>query len=262
MYGRDILQHFAQIANIYRNVRTLDPEPIYVMKNLLQEYNNWKKVRLRVLDIGAGTGRYTELFIKLIGESKLNVFASDASYEMLSTAKNYLSRYQANFVNTLAENLPFKAESVDVILTFNAIHHFDFQSFISEAGRILSRGGLLFIYTRTQEQNKRTIWGQFFPEFAQRETRLFYMNELTEKLNSLENFSLVDKREFKYRRVSRLDNLLSKAFAKHYSTFYFYSDDELREAIEVFKQRILDNYENPDMIEHTDENVLFSLKKK
>ena len=256
------IEHFSQIAPFYRNLRTLDPEPIYRIKDFLFRYDSVENSKLNVLDVGAGTGRYTELFAKLIGLERVNLFASDASYNMLLTASGYLSKYQTVLVNSIAESLPFKDESFNVILTFNAIHHFDFDLFMFEVSRVLKTGGFLFIYTRTQEQNRRTIWGKFFPGFVEKEKRLFYKKDIVRRLTELEGFDLIYMEEFKYKRCSTLEELMTKVFARHYSTFYLYTDEELKRSAEVFQKRIVDNFGDLNKIEHIAENILFVLKKK
>ncbi len=66
--------------------------------------------------------------------------------------------------------------------------------------------------------------------------------------------------EFEYPRTSTIDELVKKAFAKHYSTFYLYRDDEHIQAIEVFKENLLKHYQS-DLIYYTDENTLIALRK-
>ena len=57
------------------------------------------------------------------------------------------------------ETLPFRAASCDVMTCFNAVHHVDLARFAGEASRVLTPSGQLIVYTRTPEQNRRTIWG-------------------------------------------------------------------------------------------------------
>ena len=71
-----------------------------------------------------------------------------------------------------AEQLPLRAASLDVVTAFNCVHHFDLGRFLTAAARVLKPGGQLFIYTRTPQQNARTIWGQYFPGFTEHEQRL------------------------------------------------------------------------------------------
>jgi ubiquinone/menaquinone biosynthesis C-methylase UbiE len=112
----EILKHFAQIAPVYRKVRTLDPEPIFAIKDILLKHMKLKKP-IKAADIGAGTGRYTELLIKVLSPSKVKAFLVDASFEMLQVAQSYLKeKYDCYFINSFAENLPFKNDTFDVIL--------------------------------------------------------------------------------------------------------------------------------------------------
>ncbi len=45
---------------------------------------------------------------------------------------------------------------------FNGVHHFDLARCAGEAARMLTPAGQLVAYTRTPEQNRRTIWGHHF----------------------------------------------------------------------------------------------------
>ncbi len=257
----EILKHFAQIAPVYRHVRTLDPETIFAIRDILQKHKKLKKT-LKIADIGAGTGRYTELLIKVLKPGKVITILLDASFEMLSIAQSYLGRnYKVYFINSLAESLPFKDETFDVLFVFNAIHHFDFKKFICESGRILKPNGFLFIYTRTQEQNRNSIWGRFFPSFADKEYRLFWKNDLIKRFKRLKNFEIISYIEFEYPRISTIDELLNKVFAKHYSTFYLYDDDEYLRAVEIFKDRLFEHYGKSKQITYADENTLITLRK-
>ena len=71
-----------------------------------------------------------------------------------------------------AEELPLRTASLDLVTVFNCVHHFDLGRFLAAAARVLQPGGQLFIYTRTPQQNARTIWGRYFPGFTENEQRL------------------------------------------------------------------------------------------
>lgn len=257
----EILKHFAQVAPVYRRIRTLDPEPVILIKNILVKHKKWKKP-IKIADIGAGTGRYTELLVKVLKPLKSIPVLVDASFEMLNIGRSIIVENQkALFINSLAEQLPFKDETFDVIIVFNAIHHFNFQKFIREARRILKPKGFLFIYTRTQEQNRNSIWGKFFPHFSDKEYRLFWKNDLIKRIKRLRNFEVINYTEFEYPRISTVDELLNKVFAKHYSTFYLYEEDEYINAVEIFKENLIRHYENPEQIIYTDENTLVAMRK-
>ena len=56
---------------------------------------------------------------------------------------------------------------------------------------MLTPSGQLVVYTRTPEQNRRTIWGHHFPEFATRETRLYRVEDLRSALQATGAFAAV-----------------------------------------------------------------------
>ena len=68
----------------------------------------------------------------------------------------------AQHVVSAVEMLPFPSASCDAITCFNAVHHFDLPRFMSEVSRVLTPSGQLVLYTRTPEQNRRTIWAGTF----------------------------------------------------------------------------------------------------
>ena len=147
--------------------------------------------------MGAGTGSYTEqLGLHLAGRA--SILALDFSDPMLRV----LCRHEAAGVGAAvcceAERLPIKDRSVDFVTTFNAVHHFDLERFVDEAARVLTADGQLFVYTRTPQQNAQSIWGQAFPGFASRETRLFDTATLHRALSPL---GTVDIRSFDFARL-------------------------------------------------------------
>jgi SAM-dependent methyltransferase len=71
-----------------------------------------------------------------------------------------------------AEELPLRAASLDVVTASSCVHHFNLGRFLAAAAWVLRPRGQLFIYTRTPQQNARTIWGRYFPGFTEHEHRL------------------------------------------------------------------------------------------
>jgi SAM-dependent methyltransferase len=150
--------HFERVAAVYESLRTTDEAPVRVIGQLLPGRP------VTGLDIGCGTGRYTRLLRALLPEGSLLV-ASDVSAAMLAelTAGNHDHALGAVPLLSTAEELPLRTASLDLITAFNCVHHFDLGRFLTAAARVLAPGGQLFIYTRTPQQNARTIWGRYFP---------------------------------------------------------------------------------------------------
>ena len=254
-----IHHHFSRIAERYHYLRTTDLEPITLIINKLKNL-----VHIEAVDIGCGTGRYDLLLCRYLGD-KLRLTCADTNVDMLETLDKYLIRHGiSNFtsMHSEAENLPFPNNALDCACTFNAIHHFNLPDFLHESARILRSGGYLFIYTRLREQNRRNIWGRYFPKFHQKETRLYTLDALKQSIAAVANLSIESIEYLKYERMSTLAQLVERARAHHYSTFFLYSPEELEEAIAGFTQKIRNEFEDTQRIHWLDENVLLIIRKE
>ena len=159
--------HFERVAVVYESLRTTDEAPVRAIGQFLPDRP------VTGLDIGCGTGRYTRLLRGLLPDGSLLV-AADVSAAMLAQLRAASRGHAPGVVPLLAaaEELPLRAASLDLVTAFNCVHHFDLGRFLAAAARVLQPGGQLFIYTRTPQQNARTIWGRYFPGFTEHEQRL------------------------------------------------------------------------------------------
>ncbi len=254
-----IHQHFSKIAHRYHHLRTTDVEPIIFiarrMKNLEQ---------IEALDIGCGTGRYDLLLFKYL-EPKLRLTCVDTNSDMLNALeKNLMNNGISEFtsVSAKAENIPSQDNMYDYAFTFNAIHHFNLLEFLRESARILKVGGCIFIYTRLRDQNRRNIWGRYFPMFNQKETRLYTFNRFVKTVEEVPNLHIKSIEYYKYGRISTLTQLIERARSHHYSTFFLYSSEELEEAIKGFTNNIESKFQDQSRVHWFDENILFMIDKK
>ena len=250
-------EHFSKIASKYRRLRTTDLEPILRIKNQLNG-----KSRINMADVGCGDGRYSLELLRCLGD-KCYLHCIDSNEDMLRYLKDYLT--EQNTMNFCvrpgdANKLPMESDSMDCIVTFNAIHHFDIQKFLEESLRALKDEGHLFIYTRLRNQNSRTIWGKYFPLFTNMEKRLYELDELKHHIQEAD-MKIHSTKVFGYNRISSLSNLLDRAWNNHYSTFTLYSRDSFEESLQVFQQNIRNNFDNLEEIKWQDENILLEIRK-
>ena len=246
--------HFERVTSVYTHVRNTDPGVVEAIISFLRV----DKTPIDVADIACGTGRYSKIIAARLN-SNLRLFCCDNSNEMLSECRNRMSRefpsQRTHYCLTSANDLPFADGYFDVVTTFNAVHHFDLDRFSSEAARILRPGGLLSIYTRTPEQNARTVWGQHFPGFTKRETRLYRCERLEAAISDLSELYLETIQEFKNVRVESVDSLLNRVRNFHYSTFTLYPTHEFLQALDTFAKKLTD-LSNDGAIKHTAENTM------
>lgn len=255
---QNMYAHFSQVAHKYRQVRTTDSEPIEYIAEILKGLPE-----VKAADVGCGDGRYDLLLFQHI--EYLHLICIDINESMLKQASDCLTSHKiTNFgmIKAVADMIPLKDDSMDFILTFNAIHHFDFAKFIEQSCKGIKKGGKLFIYTRLKSQNERNIWGQSFPLFSEKETRLYELDVIKQWIQSVDALQLEETKPFNYKRNATLEQLIERVKAKHYSTFSLYDEDELHEALKGFQENIKRHCRDTNRIEWIDENLLLILKKR
>ncbi len=250
-------EHFSRIAPKYTRLRTTDLAPVrYVVKKL------GKLNSVRAADIGCGSGRYDRLLFEHLQE-RLELVCVDDNEGMLQVLREDLREYapRLQVLRARARALPLASESLDCMFTFNAIHHFRIEAFLHEAARILKPGGRLFIYTRTRSQNSRNIWGKYFPQFYEKENRLFELFELNNLLAATSGLHIERLHLFQYRRREQMNRLLQQARQRHYSTLDLYTPAEFNLALAAFEQNLRREFPNPERVSWCDENLMLVAKR-
>jgi ubiquinone/menaquinone biosynthesis C-methylase UbiE len=246
--------HFERAAPIYDDIRNTDAS----VMDAIVPYFPCDDAPLYVADVGCATGRYARLLATRLGEIA-RFLCCDCSRAMLTICQERVNQdgLSKHFQCCLASatNLPFSDSRINVVICLNAVHHFDLDLFIVEAVRVLRPRGLLIIYTRTPQQNARTVWGQYFPRFAERETRLHGTDRLEKAIVRIPGLRLECIEELTHVRTESVESLLRKAQNFHYSTFAFYSAQEFRLALAQFQKSLSDAFMK-GFVEHTAENTL------
>ena len=225
--------HFERVAAVYESLRTTDQAPVRRIGQLLPDRP------VTGLDIGCGTGRYTRLLRALLPDGS-RLAASDVSAAMLAQLQAGNRGHADGVVPLLAaaEQLPLRTASLDLVTAFNCVHHFDLGRFLSAVARVLAPGGQLFIYTRTPQQNARTIWGRYFPGFTEHEQRLHSQAAIRDAVKRTGGLQVVATQTFQHPRTSTAERLQAQAEGRHYSTFSRYTPAELRASIATFLARL------------------------
>jgi SAM-dependent methyltransferase len=225
--------HFERVATVYEALRTTDEAPVHAIGQFLPGRP------VTGLDIGCGTGRYTRLLRGLLPHGSL-LAGCDVSAAMLAQLRAG-RRGRAGKVMPLlaaAEELPLRPACFDLVTAFNCVHHFDLGRFLTAVARVLRPDGQLFIYTRTPQQNARTIWGRCFPGFTEHEQRLHSEAAFRDAVGRTAGLTVVATQTFKHPRSSTVVRLRAQAEGRHYSTFSLYPPDELRASIATFLARL------------------------
>lgn len=249
-------EHFSAIADKYNAIRTTDREPIEHIRDLFSNYEHCTAV-----DVGCGPGRYALLLLQMMPQ--LHLTCIDRSSDMVAETTRLLrganiDRFKAILAD--ATDLPLEANSIDVVLTFNAIHHFPVSAFLREAQEVLKKRGTLAIYTRLRSQNENSIWGRYFPDFNTVEQRLRSLESIEALIRATPGLVLDTIKLFQFDRVSSMEGLIEKARAGHYSTFKLYKKERFEECLSEFRVNLMRNFADINQIRWTDGNAFLILK--
>lgn len=149
--------NYNEISKIYDDVREGD---VILVNHFLQELPS--DDFLRVLDIGCGTGNYTDLFQRVTQVKHYRVYGIEPSEGMINKARQKNS--QVTFKQATAEDIPFEDNLFDFVYMTDAIHHIpDIRKMFLEIQRILKPQGKVCIATQSHQQIESRPIAQFFP---------------------------------------------------------------------------------------------------
>ena len=227
----DRSSYFNGIAQGYEDVRGTEIWP-----SLLHTVRSADSDTRVVVDVATGTG----LFSVRLAMEGFHVIGVDQNPQMLAQATCKAKQQDCSFqgILGLAEQLPLSESSIPVMFSTNAIHHFDLQAHFTEVKRVLKPGGRYIVYTRFRKQNARSIWGQLFPHFAEKETRLHNPEDFKRLEAEFPELVLESLDELSFEKRFSRDHLLQTARQRKYSTFSFYGEEEFWRAYSTFRVRL------------------------
>jgi ubiquinone/menaquinone biosynthesis C-methylase UbiE len=115
----------------------------------------------RILDLGCGTGRFSEA---LAARFAATVVAVDPSMKMLSVARTKQRDPRVRYQRGRAEAIPLTSRSIDLIFMSMSLHHFDEPRLAArECRRVITDDGWLVIRTGSREQIEAYPYVPFFP---------------------------------------------------------------------------------------------------
>jgi len=136
-----VLEVYNKLAKDYeKHVDTQSGHNAYYERPAMMKLMPSDMNQLAVLDAGCAAGWYTEQFIKLGSQ----VTAIDLSPAMVEACKRRVGNEIAVFSCDLAETLPFKNETFDLIVSSLTLHYIDdWVPTFREFHRIMKPGGQL-----------------------------------------------------------------------------------------------------------------------
>jgi ubiquinone/menaquinone biosynthesis C-methylase UbiE len=137
-----------EIAANYDQARALAPETARLWVELLSTDIDQMSVSL-VIDLGCGTGRFSELLAAHFG---VQVIGIDPSQKMINQAHRKPASGGVSYRQGPAEAMPLLDGCADLVFISNAYHHFsDPSAAARECHRVLRQGGYACIRNGTRE---------------------------------------------------------------------------------------------------------------
>lgn len=123
-------------SSLYKRFRPSPPSQLTSYLNGLIKTSSPPKC---AIDVGCGSGQCTELLSPLFG----NVIGFDVSGTQIKEATTNNKLENVKYQVSPAESIPLSDSSVDLITCCQAFHWFDGPQFLTEASRLLKKGGVL-----------------------------------------------------------------------------------------------------------------------
>ncbi|HVE32056.1 MAG TPA: class I SAM-dependent methyltransferase [Gemmatimonadaceae bacterium] len=149
-----------EIPAVYDRARDHGPEVLDLWTRTVEVLLDGRSIA-RILDLGCGTGRFSE---GLAAQFDAEVIGLDPSSKMLEIARRKQRDPRVRYEIGRAEAIPLGDESVDLIFMSMSLHHFTDQAAAArECRRVLSPAGSVMIRTGTREQIASYPYSPFFP---------------------------------------------------------------------------------------------------
>jgi ubiquinone/menaquinone biosynthesis C-methylase UbiE len=139
-----------EIPTTYDKARALAPETRRLWQDLLSVHVDRARISL-IIDLGCGTGRFSELLTAHFG---VQVVGIDPSLKMLDQARRKPMVGSVVYCQELAEAVPFRDGCADLVFMSMVYHHFcDPSAVARECRRVLRRGGYACVRNGTRESD-------------------------------------------------------------------------------------------------------------
>ena len=223
--------NYNEISQVYDDVRQADIE---LINSFLQEIEVEKETR--VLDIGCGTGNYTDSLQKI---TQGEVYGVEPSKGMLGKAKAKQSKVV--FKQGNAADLPFEDEIFDFVYMTDVIHHVpEIWAMFAEINRVLKEKGRVCIVTQSHQQIENRPIARFFPGTVAVDKRRYpdipeiIVNSEDQGLKLVKNAVLNENA-----KIELGQEFLELVKKKGYSMLHLLSEEEYREGLLSLKNELM-----------------------
>ncbi|MFC0437933.1 class I SAM-dependent methyltransferase [Kutzneria buriramensis] len=155
---------------VYERGRVLPPETVATWMAAL-ERNAPTRRPLTVLDLGSGTGRFSDALADTFGGPVHGVEPSARMREVAAAAHPHP---RVTYSDGRAEAIPLPDNSCDLAVMFLVLHHVEHRTLgVKELARVLRPGARLCVHSGFSGQMHDHVWYRFFPRARQVDDMVF-----------------------------------------------------------------------------------------
>ena len=215
--------NYNEISKTYDDVRKSDLTLVQRLTQVLPPRSD-----LRILDLGCGTGNYTDLFQRL---TQAQVFGVDPSGGMLEKARE--KDTNVTFKIGQADNIPFENDFFDFTYMTDIIHHVpDIEAMFGEIKRVLKSGGVGCVVTQSHQQIEARPIAHYFPGTARVDKERYPDIPEIIRAASSQNFIELGSEILSEKPIELDADFLELVRKKGYSMLHLISDEEYQAGLQ------------------------------
>lgn len=222
--------NYNDISRIYDDVRE---EERAIVNSFLNEVEITDTTK--ILDVGCGTGNYTNILEKI---TNAKIYGIDASEGMLEKVKEK----NKNIITKvgLATDIPFEDCAFNFVYMTDVIHHVtDINKMFLEFNRILVNGGKVCISTQSYRQIDLRYMSEFFPSTAAVDKTRYQDIEEIIKLARENGFRLIKNQIIdEGKEVELGSDYLELLEKRGYSMLHLITDEDYKDGLNRVKNEI------------------------
>jgi ubiquinone/menaquinone biosynthesis C-methylase UbiE len=155
---------------VYERGRVLPPETVATWMAALRRNADTRRP-LTVLDLGSGTGRFSDAIAETFGGPVYGVEPSARMREVAAAAHPHPA---VSYLDGRAESIPLPDSGCDLAVMFLVLHHVEHQTLaVKELTRVLRPRARLCVHSGFSGQMHDHVWYRYFPRAREVDDMVF-----------------------------------------------------------------------------------------
>ncbi len=224
---------YNEISKIYDDVREAD---IVLINHFLEQIPGDQP--LNVLDIGCGTGNYTDLLQKVTQTRGWHIYGLDPSEGMIEKARS--KNGSIIFQQGKAEIILWACDFFDFIYMTDVIHHIpDIHRMFCEIQRVLKSDGKVCIVTQSRKQIEARPIARFFPGTVRVDRERYpAIHEILAAAHAAGLIFVKQEVLFKGEPIELDEEYLELVRKKGYSMLHLITEEEYQAGLDLLEKAI------------------------